>query len=96
MKGHTNNPNGRPKGSSNKITTEVRECVSQLLYEEVTKLKTALDEVRQESPSKYIELVTKLLPYVAPKLSSIQVTEDMTEKKLNLPSWMLISPENED
>lgn len=96
MKGHTNNPNGRPHGSSNKITTEVRECVSQLLYEEVPRLKTALEEVRQESPSKYIELVTKLLPYVAPKLSSVHMTEDITEKKLNLPSWMKIKPEDEE
>lgn len=96
MKGHTNNPNGRPKGSSNKITAEVRECVSQLLHEETPKLKTALDEVRQESPSKYIELVAKLLPYVAPKLSSIQMNEGITDKKLNLPPWMLSSQDEED
>ncbi len=93
MKRHTNNPNGRPKGSSNKITKEVRECVSQLLHEEVPKLKTALDEVRRESPSRYIELVAKLLPYVAPKLSSIEMTEDNTDIKKNLPSWFFSDEE---
>lgn len=87
MKGHTNNPNGRPHGSSNKITTEVRECVSQLLYEEVPRLKTALEEVRQESPARYVELVTKLLPYVAPKLASITTVDETNKPQPKLPKW---------
>lgn len=87
MKGHTNNPFGRPKGSSNKITTEVRECISQLIEEEVPRLKEALDEVRQESPARYIELVTKLLPYVAPKLASITTMDESDKFEQKLPSW---------
>jgi ATP-dependent Zn protease len=87
MKGHTNNPYGRPKGSSNKITTEVRECVSKLIEEEVPRLKEALDEVRKESPARYVELVTKLLPYVAPKLASITTVDETDSLQTNLPTW---------
>lgn len=88
MKGHTNNPNGRPSGATNRITREVRKIVAEALEQQTPHLQSTLDQIREESPVKYIELITRLLPYVAPKLSNITFTEDTTSVKGFLPIWM--------
>lgn len=88
MKGKTNNPNGRPSGATNKITREVRKIVSQALEAQTPYIQSTLDEIRVESPVKYIELITRLLPYVAPKLSNVTFTEEQSTPKGFLPIWM--------
>lgn len=88
MKGHTNNPNGRPKGSTNKISKEVRELISNVVEEQLNHMKESLEKVRKESPSRYIELMTRLLPYVTPKFSSIEVQEEKKDLEKKRPSWM--------
>jgi hypothetical protein len=71
MKGQTNNPNGRPKGSTNVITREVRAALKALISDEIGKLPTLLAELPAE---KKIDVLLKLMPYVLPKVETIRAT----------------------
>ena len=61
-KGHTNNPNGRPKGSVNKATKTVREHFAHafnLLQEDDTVNLTSWGKA---NPTEFYRLASKLIP----------------------------------
>lgn len=66
-KGQTGNPDGRPKGSQNRTTREAKEFLKQILFNEFDNIQDSLKSARDESDSKYIDLLSKLLQYVLPK-----------------------------
>lgn len=45
MKGITKSPNGRPKGSLNKSTTEMRELVTNFVSVNLTTIQTDFDQL---------------------------------------------------
>lgn len=62
----SNNPKGRPMGSPNRTTREMREQLQKILNEEMEQWP----EIFQALPAdKRLELVLKILPYVCPKFS---------------------------
>tara|TARA_B110000908_G_C9857569_1_gene272659 strand:- start:109 stop:387 length:279 start_codon:yes stop_codon:yes gene_type:complete len=67
-KGESGNPEGRPKGSLNKTTNEIRELISKAI--DTDKIKDMLNQI--EEPIDYINAVSKLLPYVAGKVKPIE------------------------
>ena len=69
MKGKTNNPNGRPKGTPNKTTSEMRSKIQKLVD---TNWTTISKDIKKMQPRDRVEMVVRLLPYVTPKL---QVTD---------------------
>lgn len=73
-KGTTNNPNGRPKGSLNKSTTEMRELVTNFVGANLTTLQTDFDQLE---PKERLQFLEKLLGYTLPKLQSV-TTKDET------------------
>ena len=70
-KGESGNPEGRPKGSLNKTTNEIREFISKSI--DTDKIKYMLNLI--EDPVDYINAVSKLLPYVAGKVKPIENVE---------------------
>ena len=62
-KGESGNPVGRPKGSLNKVTQELREQITQAI--DTNKICEMLNQIT--SPLDYINAITKLLPYIVPK-----------------------------
>lgn len=74
-KGHTNNRNGRPKGAPNKVTTELRQWVSNLIDNNRTQIEQDLMSVE---PDKRLVMLEKLMQYVLPKQQ--QIVEDKSNE----------------
>ena len=74
--------NGRPKGSPNKFTDKVRSNLSKLTDQKLSDLQDALEEVRSESPAKYVELYLKMLEYTMPKLRAIDTKMELGESSI--------------
>ena len=67
-KGESGNKEGRPKGSLNKTTKDIREFISKAPYTD--KIIEMLNQI--SNPTDYINAVSKLLPYVAGKVKPIE------------------------
>ena len=74
------NPNGRKKGEPNKITQMSRSALAWALEGHSYKIKIALDKLFEESPEAYISAITKLMNYTVPKLSSNEITDNISKK----------------
>lgn len=83
--GNTNNKNGRPKGTINKINKELREKINDFLDGNFEKVKA--DFLKLE-PKDRLKFYTELLPYSIPKLQAgtLDIALDfdsMTEQDLD-------------
>ena len=67
-KGQTGNPNGRPKDA---VATAIRESIGASL--DLEKLRNSLEELPEGG--EYVAGVARLLPYVLPKLSVVEVVQ---------------------
>jgi hypothetical protein len=84
MKGKTNNPNGRPKGIPNKITTDLRQWITNFLERET---KQVLKDWKALEPKDRIALFEKLLKYALPTLQATSLTTDfdkLTDDQLDI------------
>lgn len=66
-KGKSNNPAGKPKGTLNRTTKESKEFLKSILFAEFDNIEDSLRRAREESDSKYIDLLSKLLQFVLPR-----------------------------
>lgn len=71
---------GRPKGIPNKVTTEFRETVRQLLEDNAENVSKWLQDVAEGTntdkpdPGKALDLLAKLAEFAAPKLARVEHT----------------------
>ena len=80
-KGKSGNPEGRPKGSLNKTTNDIRELISKVI--DTDKIKDMLNQI--EEPIDYINAVSKLLPYITGKVKPIEnIERDHRDIVINL------------
>ena len=70
MKGQPNNPNGRPKGIPNKVTTDLRQWITNFLEENREQIQ---DDWKALEPKDRIMLFEKLLKYALPTLQAMQL-----------------------
>ena len=70
-KGHTNNPKGRPKGTPNKITTDLRIRISDFLSDN---WQTFQQDFNGLEPEKRMVFYEKLLQYGLPRLQATELT----------------------
>jgi hypothetical protein len=66
MKGHTNNPNGRPKGTPNKATRRVKAVLMDIFDTEYTpdKIREYMADLDHTDKLRFF---VQVLPYLAPK-----------------------------
>lgn len=62
---------GRPKGSVNKASAEIRETITNLINNE---LKNILDYKAKVSEEKWLDFLVKALPYATPKQTEVEQT----------------------
>lgn len=77
MKGNTNNPNGRPKGTANKITTSLRGKIDDLLNENWHTVQSDLNSLEPKDRLMFLE---KLLSFAVPKLASTSAEVEVKNK----------------
>ena len=75
------NRNGRPKGSPNKSTKEIRDSFQMFVEGNQDKFDKWIEEVAEKNPAKAIELVTNLAEYILPKLSRTEVKAEVEIKE---------------
>ncbi len=68
------NRSGRPHGSKNKNTQEVREAYQRLVEGNLENMSTWIQQVAADNPEKAFELIVKLSEYVLPKMSRQEIT----------------------
>lgn len=75
----TTKTGGRQKGSPNKITKAVKECISNMLTE-YTNSETFRKDFATLEPKERLMIVEKLMNYIVPKMQSVAV-EDVNKEK---------------
>jgi hypothetical protein len=85
QKGQSGNPAGRPKGSQNVATGQARQALADFTADKLEELQALWDEL---PPDKKADFLAKILPYVAPKLSSQSIELNGPEGPPRLPEWM--------
>ena len=74
QKGQSGNPAGRPKGTANKITEEIKEAFALVLENRLPDLNRWLGQVAQDDPAKAIDLMIKLSNRFLPELARTELT----------------------
>lgn len=70
---------GRQKGSQNKITKAVKECITGLLTE-YTNSNTFMEDFEKLEPKERLAIAEKLMNYVIPKMQSVAMDDKNKEK----------------
>lgn len=78
---------GRQKGSQNKVTKAVKECLS-VLISDYTNSQTFMDDFASLEPKERLMIAEKFMNYIAPKMQSVAVED--TNKEKNSTVAMLI------
>ena len=79
-KGTSGNPIGRPKGSVSTTTKLIREHISQAI--DGNKIVEMLDKI--DSPTEYINAISKLLPYSIGKVKAYEEIEEREPISINI------------
>lgn len=64
----SNNPSGRPAGSPNRTTREMRELLKKIIDAEMDVVQENLAKL---NPDKRIDFLVKILPYCLPKINPV-------------------------
>ncbi|MFT4062874.1 MAG: hypothetical protein QM642_11020, partial [Edaphocola sp.] len=83
-KGSTGNPHGRPKGTPNKVSSEIREKIALFLAANIDGMQDCFDRV--EKPETKLLLMEKLFGYITPKGHGITLEKEDAATR-HLPDW---------
>ena len=89
-KGTSGNPIGRPKGSVSTTSKLIREYISQAI--DGNKIMEMLDKI--ESPTEYINAISKLLPYSIGKIKAYEEIEEI--EPIDVKINFFTTPEEEE
>ena len=85
-----NNPNGRPKGVGNKVTTELKTWITDLINNNRDQFTLDLKTVDAD---KRLAMIEKLMQYVIPKQQSISVEAQIQAEYAELERLLSVAPD---
>ena len=81
VKGDTRiNANGRPKGALNRTTEQMRLTINRAVNNTLNTIQEDLEKIRQTNPEKALELSMKLMEYAMPKMRSVDIKGEISQK----------------
>ena len=89
-KGVVLNPNGRPQGSPNKSTTEIRNAFQMLVSQNIEQLQNDLSEM---TPDKRVSYIIKLSEFILPKLQSLSLDTQIDLEYKSLEALLAKAPD---
>ncbi len=75
---------GRQKGTPNKVNTDIKQAIKDLLERNANQMDKWLDRVAKRSPYKALDLMNKFAEYSLPKLSRVESTNEIIDKRIDL------------
>ena len=73
INGKSNNPNGRPAGTPNKVSVSTKEWVAKLINDN---RETIEEDLKALPPKERVKIFERLLNYVLPKQAAVQTSVD--------------------
>lgn len=67
---------GRPKGSPNKSTKEIREALQYIVEKQLDKLEEAFNKVYEQDPGRFLSLYERFCNFVLPKQQSVEISNE--------------------
>ena len=89
-KGQTNNPNGRPKGKPNKVTTDVKKFIETLVCNNLSKMERDINKL---TPKDRLIIIERLLQYTIPKQQSVSVEAQIQAEYASLERLLKTAPD---
>jgi uncharacterized protein YdeI (BOF family) len=71
---------GRPKGSENKTTQEIKDMISAVVAGQVEHWKNDMEKIRKKNPEEAIRLTAKFIDYVLPKQTKVELEGELSHK----------------
>lgn len=78
-KGQSGNPAGRPVGSKNRASVELRKGFELLAQHNIYEVQGWLDAVAQDDPAKALTIYLQLAEFVTPKLARTENVHEIDE-----------------
>jgi hypothetical protein len=79
QKGTTNNPNGRPAGTANKLTSLLKEKIELIIENNIDLFQKDLEALE---PKDRLNLVVKLFDFVLPKQKEMKLETEFREQPI--------------
>lgn len=89
-KGKTNNPNGRPKGTPNKITQDMRQWLTAVIENNREQMEQDLKAI---DPKDRLIILERLMQYVIPKQQSVSAEVGIKQGNITLTERLKILAE---
>lgn len=71
---------GRPKGAINRSTEQAKLTIARLANKGLDNIATDLEKIRKENPIEAAKLYLRLLEYIVPKKSSIEMKAEIDQR----------------